>query len=388
MKILWVSDSIQTISAYAGQTKLFVPRLKKAGHEVALLPFGCPGSTYRTLDGIQVYPTWVDPRGNDVVEAHAKDFHADVVVTLCDPHVLSPASYGRVPWLAWAPLDFECPTRAMLRSLSAARWIWSPSRAGWTAYNHILWMSSKLKTKHVPHSVDSKLFSIGEKKEARIALQNTLGINMADYFVMSAVAANQSTPSRKGFFELFSAMKMFSDRHADARLYVHTDPVGIAGGENLYDIMDLVDLKRHHVWFPPEYAYRCGEYGPDVLANVYRASDVYLSTSHGEGFGLGAIESQLCGTPVIVSRNTAQTELCLTGHAVRTESYMPFDGATLWRRPVVSAIVEALESVYDRRHETPNREAIRDRVMRYDVGHVFEREMLPALKEIEAEVCR
>jgi len=40
---------------------------------------------------------------------------------------------------------------------------------------------------------------------------------------------------------------------------------------------------------------------PDLLADFYRAADVTVVPSHSESFGLVALESQACGTPVVAA---------------------------------------------------------------------------------------
>lgn len=366
MRILWVSDSSRAVSAYGQQTGLFLPRLLAAGHDVVLLATG-NGHLHRLENGIRVLPVVGDQFGNTIVSHHVRELKIDLVITLLDPHVLNAGVYNTFPWCAWAPLDFETPTRATLAQLSAARWIWSPSSYGMSAYR----CAGVKDVTHIPHGVDSTLFVPATTK--------TKG-----EFLAVSVGANRSTPSRKGFFELLSAWKIFSDAHADAKLYMHTDRFGVGGGENLDDIMHLIGLDPDRVAFPNWYMNVCGTLDPKHLATMYAGADVFISASHGEGFGIPALEAQMCGTPVILPRNTAQTELCLTGHLVDTVPYMPFDGATTWRRPSIDGLVEALEVAYIERGRV--RPQVRERVLAYDIDRVFNEHMLPALNQIAKEI--
>ena len=372
LRILWVGDPPLVYTGYGGQAALFIPRLRAAGHDVALLAVGgSAGATYVTPDGLKVYPTVLDPRGNDVVAAHARDHRADVVFTLGDPHVFDPAVYRELPWLAWAPLDFETPTKATKRSLEAARWIWAPSSHAEAAYKKF-----HSRVTLVPHGVHSSTFvSTAKKDDGR--------------FIVIAIAANKGTPSRKGFFELFSAFRCFAaNRSPSPILYLHTDPAGIAG-EDLMEMMEIADLDLTLVTFPDRYRYLCGGYTASNLASMYATADVYLSTSHGEGFHLPAVEAQMAGLPVIAADHTANADTCCSGKLVRSIPYVPFDGATTWRRPIVQDITEALieiNNVLSIIRSKEHRNRIRDQVMHFDIDRVLKDKFLPALTEVERQV--
>lgn len=384
MKLLWVSDPPTVPSAYGQQTGLFVPRLRAAGYDVSILATS-QGVAQRLSDGTLLLPVAGDRFGNSIVASHAKALGADIVVTLLDPHVLDVRVYGDLPWCAWAPLDFETSTRATFAALQRAKWIWSPSEHGAKAYRK----AGLEKVAHVPHGVDSKVFDIMDRSEARAVFSGTVGQEISDdTFLVVAVAANRGTPSRKGFFEMLTAWKRFSDAHPDALLYVHTEPTGLGGiGEDLYHIMDLVDLSHERVIFPPQYHYLCGALGPEYLATVYGAADVFLSTSHGEGFGVPCVESQMCGRPVILPQNTAQIEMMKTGWGVTCIPYMPCDGLSLWGRPSVDGIVGALEDAHlDRQHHPDEPADAREQIIAYDADRIFQERMLPELARIEAEI--
>lgn len=398
LRILWISDPPETPSAYANQTALFLPRLRAAGHEVALLATN--NAYVRWLaDGTPVFPVVSDRHGNTIVREHARRFGADLVLTLTDPHVLAAEVYADLPWCAWAPLDFETPTRATIAILKKAKWVWSPSKHGAEAYRKAgrqfaeacrkekSYSASLENASWVPHGIDSTTFDVLDRGDARTALAASIGVEIADdAFLAVAVAANRGSPSRKGFYEMFAAWKIFSDEHPNAILYVHTEVTGLGGiGEDLRAIADLVSLRQGTVFFPPQYEYVCGMLGPEHLAIAYNAADVYLSTSHGEGFGLGAYEAQMCGCPVIVPDNTAQTEACLTGSLSRVMQYMPFDGGTLWGRPAVGHVVDLLEEAYVRGGDR-SADRTRERALVYDADRIFAGHFLHAIDRIAKEL--
>jgi glycosyltransferase involved in cell wall biosynthesis len=74
---------------------------------------------------------------------------------------------------------------------------------------------------------------------------------------------------------------------------------GSFGGWKLDHLLTACGLTKDQVIFCDQVAYRYG-YSQAELAAFYTAMDVYLAISYGEGFGVGTIEAQACGTPVIV----------------------------------------------------------------------------------------
>jgi glycosyltransferase involved in cell wall biosynthesis len=138
------------------------------------------------------------------------------------------------------------------------------------------------------------------------------------------VAANKGFPARKSWPEALAAFAGFYSRHPDALLYLHTTrtPFG-SNGAGIYfdDLIDAVGLPREAVTFVDEGELAVGI--PDAqMADVYRASDVLLMPSMGEGFGLPLLEAQACGCPVIAQDCSAMSELVKNG--VLVQPIQPF----------------------------------------------------------------
>ncbi len=56
------------------------------------------------------------------------------------------------------------------------------------------------------------------------------------------------------------------------------------------------------------------------LAMLYSLTDVYISLSYSETFGLTIVEANACGTPVVAYDNTAQPELVQSDNGVIVKS--------------------------------------------------------------------
>ena len=119
------------------------------------------------------------------------------------------------------------------------------------------------------------------------------------------------------------------------------------GGIDLVKLVNAVGIPEHQVKFVDQFAYR-NQIPNHILAGLYSMSDVLLSVSMGEGFGIPVIEAQACGTPVIVSDWTAQPELCGDGWVVETQPWWDPMQDSWFGTPLVSSIVEALEQAYAR----------------------------------------
>ena len=375
MKILIIADLPVSPSAYGQQMAIFIPKIRALGHEVALIAPGVyTGGPLRLPDGTLALPCWTDPYANDIVTAHADSFGADLVLTLCDPHIFDPAVFQNLPWVAWAPIDSDPPRATALEALRAARAIWYMSPF---VKPHLEQLGKPLF--YVPHGIDTTVFCPGDRTAARADLSKRVGRQLGDSFLAVAVAANHSNLSRKGFFELLSGFKRFSDAHADALLYVHTEVTGGRRGENLPAIIDLIGLDPRKVLFPPQYQYNAGLFRPKHVAVAYQAADVFVSASHGEGFGIPIIEAKACGCPVLVADNSAQSDLTEPAERVASVPYLA--GYGIWKRPSVEALADALASRYrDRVRPEPQ--------TTFSADSVFANYMKPAFDFLSARALR
>ena len=116
MRILYSSNAMWVSSGYGVQGKHLLPRFQALGHEVAMFAwYGLQGG-FMKMGEIPCYPMFRDWYGNDVIAHHAKNFKADLVITLIDIWVLDPETETRcgVPWLAWFPIDHAPVSEAIL----------------------------------------------------------------------------------------------------------------------------------------------------------------------------------------------------------------------------------------------------------------------------------
>lgn len=377
MRILWSSNGPWVSTGYGVQTRLFCPRIRDLGHEVAICAwYGLQGGVIG-WDGMTVYPGAFHPYGADIAPQHAKEFGADLVISLIDAHAQPHAmlnKHGR--WAPWFPVDSEPLPRPVMDEVKHA---WQP--LVFSRHGERMAREAGLDPRYVPHGVDTKVYRPLPQAEAR----ERLGLP-ADAFIAVAVMANKGLPSRKAWPEQIEAFARFRQRHPDAMLYLHT----VLGTE-----MQGVDITRCLRDFEvPEDAVRVGSqyrallgFPDEVMRVIYSAGDVLLNCSMGEGFGVPIIEAQACGTPVITGDWTAMSEITGAGWAVKqgTPWYVPPQSAYQYL-PHVDGIVEALEQAREARGDDALRRRAVEFAAGYDADLVAREFWRPVLAELEERI--
>jgi glycosyltransferase involved in cell wall biosynthesis len=106
----------------------------------------------------------------------------------------------------------------------------------------------------------------------------------------------------------------------------------------------------------------------------------------GEGFGIPAVESQACGTPVIVSDFSAQPEL-IGPHSKAVPVQRVWDEfqTSFFAIPNVPAIVTALQEVYEEtKGGRVDRVAVSAAMERYDQVKVYAADWKPLIELMTA----
>lgn len=195
----------------------------------------------------------------------------------------------------------------------------------------------------IPHGANtSDFFPIS--KEEREAFRRQYFGPVANKFIFTNVNRNQQ---RKDIPRTIAAFKEFRKQVPDSVLYLH-----MAKKDQGWDLPEVVQAYglsiSKDVIFPENFGPNQG-YPLQVLNLIYNASDCILSTTLGEGMGLGWIEGMATKTPIIMPANTAPQEfitpdtgwLCKSGGNPSLYTTVPNDNEVT--RPLVD--VEDLVSV-------------------------------------------
>jgi glycosyltransferase involved in cell wall biosynthesis len=375
MRIMWHSNAPWAPTGYGNQTALVVPRLRdRLGHDVAIsASWGLMGSTLE-WEGIPVYPQGFHPYGMDIWGGHAKEWKADVMVSLLDAWVLEPQTLGGVPWMPWFPIDMEPPPPPVIEKVRQAAVPVTMSRHA----NRVV-SEAGVANVYVPHCYDPAV--LYRDDEARRAARDWMQVT-DDQYVIGMVAANKGGyPSRKAIPVVVEAFARIAADHPQAILYVHTHLGTEMQGVDIVALcrqMGVLDRLRA----PDQYRNHAGLITQDFMRSIYNALDVMANPSMGVGFGIPILEAQACGTPVITGSWTAMDELTWAGWKLDrdTESEGFQNPLGSWmRQPHVSAVEAAMRQAMAFGDVPSLRLEAANGAVPYQADHVVDTYWRPAL---------
>ena len=165
-----------------------------------------------------------------------------------------------------------------------------------------------LADKHdvVYHGTNTEnFFPLGEEevKQARKAFFG----DRSDRFIITNLNRNQG---RKDVSRSFMILKELRDRgYKQPFLYMHMQETDFGGSilqqSTNFGLSPETDFTLPN---PQQFSAHSG-FPIEVVNQIYNVSDVYLSTTHGEGWGLSITEAMACKTPVVLPRNTSVPEI-------------------------------------------------------------------------------
>lgn len=377
MRVSWFSNSPLSSTGYGTQTKLFVPRIKALGHEVAITAFyGLEGGVIE-WNGVPIFPKHLHPYGMDVMAPHAKHWGADIIISLMDAWVIPQGANGDIPLCPLFPIDHDPLPPPIKRVVEK---VFCP--IVFSHFGERMMAQAEIPCLYVPHAVDTSIFAPMDQAEAR----RQMGMP-EDIFLVGMVAANQGAPSRKAFHQQIEAFAKLYAKHPDARLYLHTQMCegGERGGVNIPEFLRYLGIAEQAL-ITDQYALIAG-LPEEWLARLYSCFDLLTNVSFGEGFGVTILEAQAAGTPVLVGDWTSMSELCFGGWLVPQEAgsdrfFTPLGGNQ--HVPRVEAIYEQMEAAYlaGGRRDAAISAAARTGALAYDADHVTATYWRPALEAI------
>ncbi len=381
LRILLLSNAGWCPSGYGIQAQSFIPRLRAAGHELAVSAFfGLQGGQLE-WEGIKHYPSGFQQFGNDVVHLHAADFGADIVIALIDAWVLRSDLHTLVRFVPWAPIDHSPIPKPVAERL----------RNAWSVLAYSKFAVRELEkigiTPHyIPLAVDTKVFK--PMPERRSENRARFGIPEGA-FVVGMVAQNQSAsfPTRKGFERIIPAVAdLRQNGYKDLILYIHTWPGVELGGVPLIDVIRAFDA-GDWVFLPRPDTFPMGGLSRPRLAELYNAFDLYACPSMAEGFGIPLVEAAACGVPAMGTNFSSIPELIPSKWLIRPVTRILTPLMSYQALASEDSISELIAYAYDHPAELAD-ESVKavQFAQEYDWDNIVSKHWLPMLETLETRI--
>jgi len=316
MRVLWISDSPETPSGFGNVTRFVCEGLAACGHQVSIL--GWQTRQPHDWNGCRVHAVGSDPMGSDALYAYLVRHRPDVVIALADvwwlpyfssPHVRRQMELTDARWALYFPIDGDTADGLLPPSwVDLLRMVDVP--IAMSRYGQRVASDCGVACDYIPHGVDLGVFYPPADRE-----QAKRDVGADGRFVVLSDSRNQP---RKLLPRLLDVFARFAKGRPDALLHLHTDPADEFARSPTYSYDVRADVRHfglgEQVRFSPGFTMRNGGgLSLDELAAYYRAADVHLSASSGEGFGLPTLQAAAAGAVPVAGAYSASLEL-VEGH--------------------------------------------------------------------------
>lgn len=386
--VSWFSNSATAPTGYGMQSAQVLNRFIRDGLDVAVLSNygreGVNGTWASDYGVVPEYARGAEPYSQDVTPLNHQHHVAsvekkkgklpNVLITLYDTWILRGEKYKELNIASWVPID-HTPVPPLVLDWCKRE---NVTPIAMSRFGQEQLAKYGVESEYVPHAVEpvfQPTFVVNG-----MDVREYMGITK-DNFLVGMNFANKASGAihRKAIAEAFLAFSIFAKDKPEAVLYLHTDMFGAFGGWKLDHLLTSCGLKKEQVIFCDQVAYRYG-YSQEELAAFYTAMNVYLGVSYGEGFGVGTIEAQACGTPVIVSNICASPELVGDGWVVECQPLWDEAQKSWFSVPSIPQIVAALDEAY----KLPRGKS--ERAVEFAKGYgaeaVYQKYWLPVLAKI------
>jgi len=168
-------------------------------------------------------------------------------------------------------------------------------------------VSPEVKSKYIPHAVDSKIFKPESDERIKQYREDSLPETDREKTIFFW---NNRNARRKQSGTLIWWFKEWLDKtnnHEKAQLIMHTDPKD-PHGQDLDHLITKLGLDKGR-----QILLSKNKLPPEHLAAMYNMVDCTINISDAEGFGLATLESLACGTPIIVNMTGGLQEQVTNG---------------------------------------------------------------------------
>ncbi len=213
----------------------------------------------------------------------------------------------------------------------------------------------------LPHGVDTSVYRVNSEQR-RSAARAALKWVKPDDVLLLNVNAHQRRKDVVRSLEILAALYARSCANWKFKLLMHMSRCGPASEQSDLEVSARqLGLERGVHWDHDDgmFLRHLAAAPESALVDLYNAADGYLTTSLGEGWGLGITEALACGMPVFVPDHTACREIAgrvrefrelgmaSRAHVLPTEPWhvcLPGDNCRLRKRVDVERAVDMISS--------------------------------------------
>ena len=333
VRVLWISAGHFFETGYGNMNRDILNYLQDQGFDVYSMSNQITvgmSRGYIIVEGIKTIPMGKDAFYRDIMPSVIQKVKPDLTFSLWDVwiwyDIRTKINYWRmlkdqigedlVKWVPYVPIDAKLwKGSSIVKALEESYHMVAMARFG---YDELSKFFKKSDITLIPHHIDTKVYYPKDYQEAVEDLNNFLKEKGAlikpieealpeDSFKLIFVGENIS--ERKDIPRLLRAFKLFLDiveqnykTNKDIKLILRTNPEPVPGNSfDLISIIEKLDISKNIVIF--------GEKMPaQYLNDLYNISDIYVSASRGEGFGLPIVEAMATSKPAVLPGNSAHIE--------------------------------------------------------------------------------
>lgn len=335
MRVLFLSPSINETTGNARLVREQCRALIKAGHEpyVIGINYNDVQFKYKYKDvEIPLMPGFFDarlPRGENIqkIANYINQIVPDIVIAVGDPYYLSEDGLGnldftkskKISYVIYATIDSE-------GEFTNKNQLQSNKRNILNSVDHIIATSEFGKrqieswgykdVKMIHEFVDLDQFVPLAKEDDRTKLRMKYKM-LKDDKILLHIGRCTERKRQEILLEAAAELMMQDDK---VKLYMVVPGYADLDQMNLKDFVEKFLKRKYGKDFIKEEkiifleGLKLGKGLPeDTIRDFYRCSNIYVSSSGGEGFGLPIVEAMASGTPVIVPYNSSMPEIVKKG---------------------------------------------------------------------------
>lgn len=406
-RILFYGDSPVANTGFAQVSKNVLDKLYKTGkYEIDIVGINHMGTYYDQ----KAYPYRIfspdhhtDTYGIGALQDILSRFKYDYLFILNDPGFCTDELIAYLDGMRknqgfkivyYSPVDTDFFFKKLWDSLSFADRIVLYADFAKELVSKVATAEEMKKVRVINHGCDLDFMPVPVDKKK--VIRKGLGLKDKDFFIIS-VNRNQW---RKDIARLMYAFLLFNKQRPDSFLYIHAKNKDYGGNLSA----QLGNAALHAGLDPMKVdcikiaSGELEDISRGALSTIFGSADLFVSATKGEGWGLTTTEAFRLKVPVIVPRNTSNTEIVgpdekrgYLAECGTTPSEWGVDyGFSEGWRPLtnVDSLVEKMIRVYDNREEAKKKAAKAYKWSEKHSWDIVNREWVKLFEELDKECIK